>query len=593
MAETAQTKRARIETAQGIDAEACFSAGLFGKTEELSSEFERATPFRHISIAPFCNEELLRGVRREMLERLHFTQKETDIFKYHQSGDLANLDGLPASERRQLPWLQRLRDAIYSQAFRDVVSRITGCGPLSGTRTDMSTNRYKQGDHLLLHDDVIGDRRVSYIIYLPDPDINGGAGWAPEDGGHLELYPRESPDSWAPAVAPTRRLAPRWNQMVVFTVLPGESHHSVEEVAGAGKERLSIQGWFHFPQPGEPGYHPEQMQRLWQAGAVSTLGQIEAKRQREAGCAGDDYDPYPAETHAPPDPDSETGSETQPSVLAEYINPEYLDPKIMVQVAARFADDSHIQLADFLNAKTAAALSVWLRAVDAHDRTGSADGEAAPIPPHGTGERGLWKAFGPPVVRRFLRLKDEHAPAAPETDDAEQSPEAERKASELLGALRDRLFASADFARWLARATTLAATARRGMVRRFRPGLDYTLATPDGSTATTMDAVLCLAHGPLHRWADGVVGGYQCYIDASDDASNDGSVYRHNALGDDDDSILLTTPAAWNTLTIALREPSVVRFVKYVSASAPASRWDVSFEYEVDGDSGGDSDSSD
>ncbi|KAJ1737628.1 putative component of NuA3 histone acetyltransferase complex [Coemansia sp. Benny D160-2] len=571
-----QAKRSRTGAHERFDAEACFERGLFGRADEMGSEFAAAKPFPHISIAPFCSEELLQGVRREMMERLHFTQKETDIFKYHQSGDLANLDGLPEDERQQLPCLQRLRDAIYSQQFRDLVSHVTGCGPLSGSRTDMSTNRYKQGDHLLLHDDVIGDRRVSYIIYLADPEINDGRGWAPEDGGHLELYPRASETSWAPAVSPTRRLAPRWNQMVLFTVLPGESHHSVEEVAGAGKERLSIQGWFHFPQPGEPGYRADQMQRLWQSGAVSTLGQIEAKRQRAAGLAGEDFSAYPDAAGAAQDEDE----------LARYINRDYLDPKIMRQIADRFAEDSHIQLADFLSTETASALSGWLRAVDVHDGAGTGDGgSAAPILPHGTGERGQWSAFGPPVIRRFLRL-DAASPAS------DTSPEAERLASDLLGRLRDELFASGAFAQWLERVTTLAPSAQRAMVRRFRPGLDYTLATPDGTASTTLDATLCLAHD-AQRWADGVVGGYQCYIDGgNEDASNDGSVYRQtggDGDGDGDDGILLTTPAAWNTLTIALREPSVVKFVKYVSASAPGSRWDVSCEYAV-GDNDSESD---
>ncbi|KAJ1944277.1 putative component of NuA3 histone acetyltransferase complex, partial [Linderina macrospora] len=249
-----------------FDVHACFRPGLLDTAGDLAQTFAQSQPYRHAFIERFCNEELLQGVRHEMLERLHFTLKETDILKYHQSGDLANLDGLDEIERRQLPHLQKLRDALYSQEFRDFVSAVTGCGPLSGSRTDMSTNRYKQGDHLLLHDDVIGDRRVSYIIYLPDPAINGGQGWHKEDGGHLEMYPRESDKSWAPAVNPTKRIAPQWNQILFFPVLPGQSHHSVEEVAGAGKERLSIQGWFHFPQPGEPGYAPDQMQKLWAHG---------------------------------------------------------------------------------------------------------------------------------------------------------------------------------------------------------------------------------------------------------------------------------------------------------------------------------------
>ena len=44
--------------------------------------------------------------------------------------------------------------------------------------------------HLLCHDDVIGTRRVSYIIYMTDPDDP----WVEEDGGSLELY-RQTADA--------------------------------------------------------------------------------------------------------------------------------------------------------------------------------------------------------------------------------------------------------------------------------------------------------------------------------------------------------------------------------------------------------------
>ncbi|KAJ2418645.1 putative component of NuA3 histone acetyltransferase complex, partial [Coemansia sp. RSA 2531] len=505
-ADATLTKKARVDEAvvtSAIDARACFHAGLLDEADSLAPVFASAMPFSHCCITPFCNETLLQGVRQEMLERLHFTQKETDIFKYHQSGDLANLDGLPEDEKRQLPSLQKLRDAIYSQEFRDFVSRVTGCGPLSGSRTDMSTNRFKQRDHLLLHDDVIGDRRVSYIIYLPDPEINDGRGWEPRDGGHLELYPRESDESWAPAVNPTRRLPPRWNQIVLFTVLPGQSHHSVEEVAGIDKERLSIQGWFHFPQPGEPGYEPDQMKRLWTSGAVSTLSQIEAKRQRESGCVGEDFADY-----SQPIDDSMGLSDEDRVLLSKYINPDYLSEKIVGQVAEKFAEDSHIQLAAFLNSETAAVLASLLKQVDKLDGMDGID-----IPPHGTGERGRWHAFGPPVIRRYMRLDGPAMANAAEGDTQDEAvSDAELQATELLAALRNDLFASGAYARWLSSITTLALSGCRGMVRRFRSGLDYTLGTPDGTTTTTLDTVLCFVDDP-DQWADGVVGGYQCYVD--------------------------------------------------------------------------------
>ena len=132
------------------------------------------------------------------------------------------------------------------------------------------------GCHLLCHDDVIGTRRVSYIIYLTDPDDE----WEERDGGALELYPLEKVkyhqsnppllplfastfvchfisfafnctipfsqthctlqssivnngeenggDQGVPCVNPTVGLLPLFNTMAVFTVQPGRSYHSVQ-----------------------------------------------------------------------------------------------------------------------------------------------------------------------------------------------------------------------------------------------------------------------------------------------------------------------------------------------------------------------------
>lgn len=83
---------------------------------------------------------------------------------------------------------------------------------------------------MLCHDDVIGTRRVSWIIYLTDPDDL----WKPEDGGALELYPLAGEDGQAanreeeqvqvhvPAVHPAVCHLPAWNTMAMFTVLPGK-----------------------------------------------------------------------------------------------------------------------------------------------------------------------------------------------------------------------------------------------------------------------------------------------------------------------------------------------------------------------------------
>lgn len=183
----------------------------------------------------------------------------------NQTGDLASLSYLTESQISLLPNLLLLRNALYSDKFRNFLRAVTGCGPLSGSKQDMSVNTYTKGCHLLNHDDVIGTRRVSYILYMPLPHYQG---WQNEWGGALELYPvRPGPDGQPePECIPSKCVPPSWNQFVFFEVQPGKSFHSVEEVVVGqgedGRQRLSISGWFHSAQPGEPGYEPEDFKRL-------------------------------------------------------------------------------------------------------------------------------------------------------------------------------------------------------------------------------------------------------------------------------------------------------------------------------------------
>jgi Rps23 Pro-64 3,4-dihydroxylase Tpa1-like proline 4-hydroxylase len=58
-----------------------------------------------------------------------------------------------------VPRLVALKQAIYSPAFRALVSEIAGCPGELVDRTDLSGNLYMQGSHLLCHDDVIGTRK--------------------------------------------------------------------------------------------------------------------------------------------------------------------------------------------------------------------------------------------------------------------------------------------------------------------------------------------------------------------------------------------------------------------------------------------------
>ena len=122
-----------------------FRKGLFASdvVDSYAEEYARAEPYKHAVVSDLLDDGLLRAVRSEIIENIHFTPKETDIYKIHQSGDLANLDGLPASALEKLPSLLKLRDALYSYDFRQWVSSVSGAGLLSGTKTDMAVKDRK------------------------------------------------------------------------------------------------------------------------------------------------------------------------------------------------------------------------------------------------------------------------------------------------------------------------------------------------------------------------------------------------------------------------------------------------------------------
>ena len=50
---------------------------------------------------------------------------------------------------------------------------------------------------------------------------------------------------------------------------------------------------------------------------------------------------------------------------------------------------------------------------------------------------------------------------------------------------------------------------------------------------------------------------------------------------DDEDGTLLTVQPGFNRLLLVLRDEGVMRFVKYVSAAAEGSRWDICGEFEI------------
>ncbi|GMH93465.1 hypothetical protein TrVE_jg497 [Triparma verrucosa] len=173
----------------------------------------------------------------------------------------------------------------------------------------------------------------------------------------------------------------------------------------------------------------------------------------------------------------------------------------------------------------------------------------------------------------------------------------------ILKKLKADLLTSASYAKFLLCCTGLdEIVGYRGKIRRFRPGLDYTVAHYGIFTErSVLDGTLCFVEGEGKQvlydegtgelvgggedeeWGGGGGGGFECYIAADEE---EGAVDEYDP---DDDSELLSVAASFNTMSLCYRNFGTMRFVKYVGSSAPGSRFDISLEYELnDYDDSGD-----
>lgn len=502
---------------------------------------------------------------------------------------------------------------------------MTGCGPLSGKKKDASVGLYTQGSHLLLHDDSISTRVISYILYLPNspldapesefvkPADNGKflKGWDSKWGGSLELFPVENGEERGlPGTKAVESLPVKWGQIIFFQVQPGRSYHSVEEViVGDGRKRLGVSGWFHRPIEGEEGFGAYEHEQTHQA-ALSSLAQITSAPTIP-------ITPYTAEPPAGLTP-------AHIAFLKPFLAPAYLTPATLEKLAGQFVAASEIVLHNFLQPELASKIKVETENADK-----ATYGDSKLIPPQDAGDGDGWALQGPASKHRYATLQ------------------AESKATPALREVLSKLLPSEAFRAWLSVVSSLAPVGYRAEARRFRRGLDYTLAAgEDREGEVRLDAYLGLTW-----WADVEPGsdeeenlfehgGWECYLPAPD-ASEDPETYQSAvakraqaspekeapqaeatavepesngktldekkkdvsiSMGgvelefdpdqfsdgdfdtdseDGDDGPLLTHPVGFNKLMLVLRDPGVMRFVKYLSAAAPGSRWDAGGEWEV------------
>lgn len=256
----------------------------------------------------------------------------------------------------------------------------------------------------------------------------------------------------------------------------------------------------------------------------------------------------------------------------------YLDPKAIELLQSKFLEDSHVLLTDcrwycanspisnlttrlVLKEEIANSLKEQVSKRDDEDSVVRSKrvlkndyGTSYKIPPHSTGEDDDWKLVGPPHIQRYVSLTKHN------TQD--------------LFARVNKLFGSKAFRALLSILTSSIPETHLIESRRFRPGLDYTLARGEKSTSETsrLDVGLNLTLAN-DIWQSGSVGGWDVWLSSEEDS--DEATY---GAGDDDGPLLSLAPD-FNRLHIVLRDPGLLHFVKYVSTRAMNSRWDVSGEW--------------
>jgi hypothetical protein len=274
--------------------------------------------------------------------------------------------------------------------------------------------------------------------------------------------------------------------------------------------------------------------------------------------------------------------------LSKYINNIYLQSDTIIKINKQFCIDSSMQLKDFIKKDIVDKLLHVIKQSDTSYELGN--GRSPKNYELGIGNG--WQLVGPPHKRRYLLHND-----SSNTTNTTNTTNDDSTIGLLLTEIRE-LFRTPAFSRYVKKLTTLTTIGYRDEIRRFRPGLDYTVAHFGVMTKIPrLDATLCFVDETTTTttnddnnnnddeeeyscWDSGDVGGFECYIEADSEGLEASEVYRQDKKDDAEESLLSVTPG-FNTLSLVLRDQEIMRFIKYLGAAAPGSRFDIAMEYEI------------
>jgi hypothetical protein len=181
---------------------------------------------------------------------------------------------------------------------------------------------------------------------------------------------------------------------------------------------------------------------------------------------------------------------------------------------------------------------------------------------HDAGVNSRWHLVGPPHMQRFLKFKPSNEGDGDDCHDDEDvgnGSDDDEDVGFALSGVAEGLIGSQSFVKFIQAITGCILTHSRHAVRRFRPGLDYTVAHFGAiSSDETLDMSICFVGGSDAAWDDGELGGFECYMPADDPSNARASAEVYTAEGDG----VLSLSAAFNSLNLVKRSANTLKFTK-------------------------------
>ncbi|CAI5441490.1 unnamed protein product [Caenorhabditis angaria] len=255
--------------------------------ESFRQGLQGCSPFPNWQIRNFIDnsDNFVERLEEELQNFEEWKRKENDLYSLYQTDDLKSISPL------NYPKIFAFRQFLQNEA-RCWLQNISGIELID--QVDCNGSCYSQTDSLLPHNDLIETRRFAFVYYLTCPN------WNPKtNGGNLQLF---NSDKHSIPTTISVELVPLRNSLNLFEVSE-KSWHRVAEII-SDDPRLSINGWFHSTRRIEPKKpKAEKIPRF--------IPENKAK-------------------------------------LSNYLNMEYLKKERQDEVQQLFADNSELNLSNFL-----------------------------------------------------------------------------------------------------------------------------------------------------------------------------------------------------------------------------------------------------